>query len=154
MTSRLVFTVLAAALLSACGSDESAAPDSAPPPASSAQPAGTPPDPASASATAPATGTTAKPARSGGFGPHPSTSRKATSTGVVECDDFLAKYEACVADKVPEESRGAMQTALETWRGSWRTLAASPTTRGNLPQMCQAAADSARTQLTSYGCAL
>jgi len=75
-------------------------------------------------------------------------------TRVAECDEFLARYEACVTDKVPDESRGAMLTALASWRASWSTLARSPTTRGNLPQMCAAAADSVRTQLTGYGCDL
>lgn len=153
MTSRLVLAVLAAALLSACGRDEPAAPDAAPPPASETQPATA--QPAPSAAPTPASGqAAAPPARRAGFGPHPPGTAAAGETGVAECDDLLLKYEACLSDKVPAESRGAMQTALESWRGSWRTLAASPTTRGNLPQTCKAAADSVRTQLTSYGCAL
>ena len=144
MTSRLVFALVAAALLSACGNEPSENPEAAPP-AGGTQPAPAP-------STTPAPDGAEQPARRIGFGPHRPAGSRDGATGVAECDTFLASYEACMSERVPAEARGGMQTALESWRGSWRTLAASPTTRGNLPQMCRAAADSVRTQLTSYGC--
>lgn len=145
MSSKLAFAFLSAALLSACGSEPADNPDAAPA-SGSAQPG--------PSASPDAAGGAQQPARRIGFGPHRPGAPRDAAIGVAECDTFLTRYEACVVDQVPEEARGAMQTALESWRGSWRTLAASPTTRGNLPSMCQAAADSVRAQLTSYGCTL
>jgi hypothetical protein len=72
--------------------------------------------------------------------------------GVAECDDFLAKYEACVSGKVPAAAQAAFKTSLETWRKSWKELAGTPQGKAGLAQACKAAADQAKAQLGSYGC--
>src|SRR5437588_686465 len=36
--------------------------------------------------------------------------------GVPECDDFIAKYDACVSSKVPEAARAQYKNALAQWR--------------------------------------
>src|SRR5436190_15376973 len=68
-------------------------------------------------------------------------SNKATTTtttstgdkiGVPECDDFIAKYDACVSSKVPEMARAQYQTAIRQWRDSWKKLAENPQTKGSL----------------------
>ncbi len=73
------------------------------------------------------------------------------ATGVPECDDFLARYEACLA-QVPAEARGGMQMALETWRATWVTMARGPTTRGNLAPICARTAENAMAALAQYDC--
>jgi hypothetical protein len=72
--------------------------------------------------------------------------------GVPECDDFLAKYEACVSGKVPAAAQSAFKTSMETWRKSWKDLAANPATKGSLAAACKQSADQAKTSLASYNC--
>lgn len=73
--------------------------------------------------------------------------------GVPECDDFIAKYEACVSGKVPEMARAQYQTALKQWRDSWRKLAENPKTKGTLASACKQAAQQQAAALKTYGCA-
>jgi hypothetical protein len=149
MTSRIFIAVLSAAALAACSTEQ-------PPVTETAAPA-----PEAAAQLAPAAGTStaaADPAKGEQsprrlrFGPNPRAADLDNAIGVPECDSFLARYESCLTKRMPAESRGPMQTALESWRGTWKTLASSPTTKGTLPQTCKAAADSARTQFTAQGC--
>jgi hypothetical protein len=72
--------------------------------------------------------------------------------GVPECDDFIAKYEACVNGKVPEAARATVKTSLETWRKSWKELAATPQGKAGLATACKAASDQAKQSMTAYGC--
>ena len=71
--------------------------------------------------------------------------------GVPECDDFIAKYEACT-DKVPEAGRAQYKDALAQWRKSWKQLAANPATRGTLAAACKQASDSSAASWKAYGC--
>jgi hypothetical protein len=71
---------------------------------------------------------------------------------VPECDDYLAKYEACVSGKIPEAARSQYNSSLEQTRKSWRTLAANPQTKAALAQTCKSATESARQSLKSFGC--
>src|SRR5919199_2009002 len=46
--------------------------------------------------------------------------------GVPECDDYIAKYEACVNSKVPEAMRASVKATLETSRKMWKDAATTP----------------------------
>ncbi|HYW70808.1 MAG TPA: hypothetical protein VE961_07230 [Pyrinomonadaceae bacterium] len=72
--------------------------------------------------------------------------------GIPECDDFLAKYEACVSGKVPEQARAAYANSLKQWKDSWKQLAANPQTKGSLAAACKQAREQQETALKSYGC--
>jgi hypothetical protein len=72
--------------------------------------------------------------------------------GVPECDDFIAKYEACVSGKVPEIARAQFQGAVKQWRESWKKLAENPQTKGTLAASCKQAREQQETALKSYGC--
>jgi hypothetical protein len=72
--------------------------------------------------------------------------------GVADCDDFIAKYDACVTGKVPEVARAQYKASLEQWRTSWRQLAANPNTKASLAMACKQAAESARISMKSYNC--
>jgi hypothetical protein len=72
--------------------------------------------------------------------------------GVPECDDYLAKYEACVSGKIPEAARSQYNSSLDQTRKSWRALAANPQTKAALAQTCKAATESARQSMKSFGC--
>ncbi len=72
--------------------------------------------------------------------------------GVAECDDYLAKLDSCVSNKVPEAARAQYRTNLETTRKSWRDLAANPQTRSTLATACKQAVESARAAYKGFGC--
>jgi hypothetical protein len=80
------------------------------------------------------------------------TTSSGEKIGIAECDDFIAKYEACVTGKVPEAARASYQTALKQWRESWKKLAENPQTRGTLGAACKQAREQQETALKSYGC--
>jgi hypothetical protein len=80
------------------------------------------------------------------------TASSGDKIGIPECDDFLAKYEACVTGKVPEQARAAYQTGIKQWRDSWKQLAANPQTKGSLVAACKQAREQQETALKSYGC--
>src|ERR1700730_11030229 len=69
----------------------------------------------------------------------PKTTATSTTTassgekiGVPECDDFIAKYDACVSSKVPEAQRAQYKSTIDQWRSSWKKLAENPATKGTL----------------------
>jgi len=88
-----------------------------------------------------------------------STAASNTSTasgdkvGVPECDDYIAKYEACINSKVPESMRATVKASMETARKQWKDLAATPQGKAGLAQACKAATDAAKQATSAYGCA-
>ena len=81
-----------------------------------------------------------------------STASTGDKIGIPECDDFIAKYEACVTNKVPEVARASYQSALKQWRASWKQMAENPQTKGTLAAACKQAREQQETALKSYGC--
>jgi len=91
----------------------------------------------------------------------PATTTPATTTttastgdkiGVPECDDFIAKYDACVSAKVPEIARAQFQGAVKQWKDSWKKLAENPATKGSLAAACKQAKEQQEAALKTYGC--
>ena len=119
--------------LAACSKEEAAAPSASEPAATVAE---TTPAPAEAAPTATDTAAVAG----------------ADAIGIPECDDFLTAYEACVADKVPAESRSVLEEGMKQWRQSWKDMAANEGTRTVLPEVCKRARDSAQAAISAYGC--
>lgn len=76
----------------------------------------------------------------------------AAVTGVVVCDDYLNKYEACLRDKLPQETRAQFQSGLDAMRSSWMQLAANPQTAAALENACVQAKSAAAVAMQSYGC--
>ena len=81
------------------------------------------------------------------------TTARAEKIGVPECDDFIAKYDACVSSKVPEASRAQYKNAVAQWHASWKKLAENPATKATLAAACKQAAEQQAAALKSYGCA-
>jgi len=71
--------------------------------------------------------------------------------GIPECDEYIAKYEAC-AGKVPEAGRAAYNSALEQTRATWKKLADNPTTKPSLVAACKQAAEQQAAAWKMYGC--
>lgn len=84
--------------------------------------------------------------------PATTTASTGDKVGIPECDDFIAKYEACVSGKVPEVARGSFQTMLKNWRAEWKKAADNPQTRGTLAAGCKQAAEQANASMKAYGC--
>jgi ABC-type uncharacterized transport system auxiliary subunit len=94
--------------------------------------------------------------------PATTTSTPATTTtttasagdkiGIPECDDFIAKYDACVSAKVPEMARAQFQGAVKQWKDSWKKLAENPATKGSLAATCKQAKEQQEAALKTYGC--
>ena len=72
--------------------------------------------------------------------------------GVPECDDYIAKLDACLSSKVPEAARGPFRTSAEGLRKSWKDAAATPQGRAGLAVGCKAAADAVKVSLSAYNC--
>jgi len=73
--------------------------------------------------------------------------------GVPECDAFIAQYDACISNKVPESSRAQYKAAVNQWRTAWKKIADNPETRRSLANACQQAARQQEISLKAYGCA-
>ncbi len=67
--------------------------------------------------------------------------------GVPECDEYIAKYEACIKGKVPEAARAAMQSSFDTARKSWKDMAATTQGKAGLASSLQ---DSDRRRQTEH----
>jgi hypothetical protein len=72
--------------------------------------------------------------------------------GIAECDDYVAKYQRCIADKVPSDHKKIFEDALARTHTSWKMLASNPGARPGLPQACMLARQAAQTTLKQYAC--
>lgn len=80
------------------------------------------------------------------------TASSGEKIGVPECDDYLAKYEACLTTKVPEAARAQFNSSLEQTRSSWRQIASTAQGKAGLAQACKMAAEQTKTSMKPYGC--
>jgi hypothetical protein len=72
--------------------------------------------------------------------------------GVPECDDYLARYQACLESRAPASSREPLRVALEQSRATWRKAAAASADHRALAQVCERTQQAARTAMQAYGC--
>lgn len=77
---------------------------------------------------------------------------KSGKIGVAECDEYLAKYEACVNTKVPEAQRAALLTPLETMQKGWKTAATDDKAKAALAGGCKVALTTAKISLSKFSC--
>jgi hypothetical protein len=127
--SLLIFCVLSAALLIGCSTAENSNSSTTPANANKAT----------------TTTTTSTPATT--------TASSGEKIGIPECDDFIAKYEACVSDKVPEMARAQYQSALKQWKESWKKQAENPQTKGALAAACKQSSETQSAAMKTFGCA-
>jgi hypothetical protein len=76
----------------------------------------------------------------------------ADRVGIAACDDYLDKYQACVANKVPEAARATLVSSLDATRASWKNMASNTATAGSLEAACKQATDAAKQSMSAYGC--
>ena len=73
------------------------------------------------------------------------------STGIAECDDFLRKYERCVA-KMPAAMRSGVRKSIATMWDSYRKGAAYPSARKTLARTCTRTAKTMAQAYARYNC--
>src|SRR5258705_5835469 len=78
----------------------------------------------------------------------PATTTAGGKIGVPECDDFIAKYDACVSGHVPEAARAQYKASIDTLRTQSQKLAANPQTKPTLAQACKTASEQPPTAMT------
>ena len=76
----------------------------------------------------------------------------ADKVGIAACDNYLDKYQACVANKVPEAARASFEQSLGATRASWKSMASNSATASSLDAACKQATDAAKQAMSSYGC--
>jgi hypothetical protein len=82
----------------------------------------------------------------------PQKSLAAGKIGVPECDDYLAKVDACIAGKVPAAARAQFNAAVEQNRKAWQQAASTPQGKASLAAACKQATEAAKTAYKSYNC--
>ena len=132
MRLSLIALAVSAVLLAGCdkGGDTAANSAATPPPpaATPAAPAATPAAPAAAPVAA------------------------ADKVGIAACDDYLEKYHACIADKVPAEARSQFESSLAATRASWKSMAGNAAASASLESACKQAIEGTRQAMSVYGC--
>ncbi len=72
--------------------------------------------------------------------------------GIPECDDFIAKYEACISSSVPDAQKRQHQENIDALRNSWRQLATSTGAKDTLTLMCKRQVAQARESMKEFNC--
>lgn len=65
----------------------------------------------------------------------------AGATGVAECDEYIAKYPACIA-KMPAAAKPAAEAGFKAQVDAWTKLSATPDGKTTLKTMCKPTLDS------------
>ena len=82
------------------------------------------------------------------------TVANAEKIGIPECDEFVAKYETCIAEHVPDAKKKEYQENIDVWRSIWRDMAAKSNDRATLAAACKRKVEQAREALKSFNCEL
>jgi len=75
----------------------------------------------------------------------------APAIGIPECDNYLARYEKCLAGNIDASARPVLEQNLLQTRSSWKTLAATEQGKSSLVQVCSTASTKRFAQ--QFGCA-
>lgn len=73
------------------------------------------------------------------------------SMGIVECDNFLTKYTACVNNLSPE-IKTVLQTAMQSTVEGWKQML-KDVPKDVIVKSCQTTHESMKTTMASYNCA-
>jgi hypothetical protein len=74
--------------------------------------------------------------------------------GVPECDDYIAKYSACLDSKVPEAGRAALRQAFDQTKAAWKQAATTQAAKDALAMGCKQALEASKAAVAAYGCSL
>jgi hypothetical protein len=77
----------------------------------------------------------------------------ADSTGVAACDDFFAKYEACIKGKVPADKQAEALSAMDPTRQTVTEMGKDPDMKPQAESVCTQIMASVKPQMSALGCA-
>lgn len=72
--------------------------------------------------------------------------------GIPECDDYLAKVEACISNKMPEKEREHKMKELEGLRKMILDMAGRDRNKAATAAICKQAIEVSRENYKKYGC--
>ncbi len=76
----------------------------------------------------------------------------ADKIGVPECDDYMAKVNACISSHVPADKQEEVKKGMEASMKAWKMAAGTAQGKATLPGLCKQAAESAKTSFSAYKC--
>ena len=71
--------------------------------------------------------------------------------GIPECDDFIARYNTCISDHVPEAKQAEYKENIDAFARSWKQLMASKD-KNTVAAACKRHSDMARESMKQFGC--
>lgn len=82
----------------------------------------------------------------------PALAQNAAPVGVPECDQFLQRYDACLAANVPEAQRDGLRASINQMRAAWRQAAQNAQARAGLGPQCTQIGQQMAQSLAQYKC--
>jgi hypothetical protein len=79
------------------------------------------------------------------------TASSSEKIGIPECDDFIAKYNACISDHLPEAKKAEYKENIDAFARTWKQLMAN-SDRSTVAAACKRHSDMARENMKSFGC--
>ena len=79
------------------------------------------------------------------------TAGSSEKIGIPECDDFIAKYNACISDHVPEAKKAEYKENIDAFARTWKQLMAN-SDKSTVAAACKRHSDMARENMKSFGC--
>jgi len=76
----------------------------------------------------------------------------AEKIGVPECDEFIAKYEACITDHVPAAKKTQYRENLAMWSKAWREIMVKSGSPQGVAEACKRHIIASRESMKSFGC--
>ena len=77
----------------------------------------------------------------------------AQTVGIQACDDFIAKYETCVAKFVPADQRAEYDANIANWRQEWSAAAQDANNKLILTGVCNQMQEQSKATFEPLGCA-
>jgi len=71
--------------------------------------------------------------------------------GIPECDDFIAKYNTCISDHVPEAKKAEYKENIDAFARTWKQLMAN-SDKNTVAAACKRHSDMARENMKPFGC--
>jgi hypothetical protein len=72
--------------------------------------------------------------------------------GIPECDEVIAKYEACISDHVPDAKKRQYRENIEGWSNAWRQLVVKTASKETVAAACNRHIIQSREAMKSFGC--
>ena len=79
------------------------------------------------------------------------TAGSSEKIGIPECDDFIAKYNACISDHVPAAKKAEYKENIDAFARTWKQLMAN-SDKSTVAAACKRHSEMARENMKSFGC--